>query len=529
MLLPPPAPAHHPSAVERLFDGPPRDRWVSWAVTVGITAVAFVLRLISVDYPKNLVFDETYYPKDAWGLLTYGYEAAMVEGVNEKIAAGQTTGLFNQGQSAYVVHPPLGKWLIAWGEWMFGLTPLGWRFAAVVFGSLLVAVTIRLARRLGRSTLVGAIAGLLLTFDGLAFTMSRIGLLDIFQAFFLVAAVACVVADRDWFRHRLADHLVGRGVPDLSGAFGPALWCRPWRVAAGVMFGCAIAVKWNSVFVLAVMGVLSVVWDVGARRLAGAGRRAWWALLRDGVPAFVSMVLLTVPVYLATWVRWLQTQGGHGRQWGATHPDDPLVTTFGAPFASLLKYHQEIYNFHTGDYMRGQTHSYEANPWGWLVMQRPIGIDAVNGIKAGEQGCTAAASDTCLRVISGIGTPVLWWMALIALVAGLWFWLANRDWRFSVPILAALATYVPWFQYADRPLFFFYAICIIPFTVTGLALCLGTVLGAPGSAERRSGGWLVGAAVGAVIANFAFFYPVFTDQLLTRRAWGLRMWFTSWI
>ncbi|WP_235998015.1 dolichyl-phosphate-mannose--protein mannosyltransferase [Aestuariimicrobium ganziense] len=513
-----------------MLDGPPNDRWLSWAVTLGITAFAFVLRMISVDYPKNLVFDETYYPKDAWGLLNYGYEAKMVEKVNDKIAAGQTTGIFLDGQSDYVVHPPLGKWLIAWGEWLFGFNSLGWRFGAVVFGSLLILVTIRLARRLGRSTLVGALAGILLTFDGLAFTMSRIGLLDIFQAFFLVAGVAAVVADRDWFRHRLAAHLTTAGIPDLDGAFGPRLWWRPWRIAAGVLFGCAIAVKWNSMFVLAVMGVLSVLWDFGARRLAGARRRSWWALLSDGIPAFLAMVVLAVPVYLATWVRWFQTQGGHGRQWGANNPDHILVKMFGKPLASLMKYHEEVYKFHTGDYMAQQTHSYEANPWGWLVIQRPIGIDAVNGIKPGEQGCPAdLVNDTCLRVISGVGTPVLWWMALIALVAGLWFWLAGRDWRFSVPILAAMGTYLPWFRYADRPLFFFYAICIIPFTTIGLALCLGKALGAANSRDRRSAGWLVGAAVGGVIANFAFIYPILTDQLLTRRQWSLRMWFTSWI
>ena len=103
------------------------------------------------------------------------------------------------------------------------MTPFGWRFAAVVFGSLLVFFTIRLARRLSRSTLIGAVAGLLLTFDGLAFVMSRLALLDVFQATFAVAAVAALVADRDWFRNKLADHLERRQLPDLEGRFGPLL------------------------------------------------------------------------------------------------------------------------------------------------------------------------------------------------------------------------------------------------------------------------------------------------------------------
>ena len=71
----------------------------------------------------------------------------------------------------------------------------------------MILITIRLVRRVSRSTLIGALAGLLLTFDGLAFVMSRTALLDIFLAFFLVAAVACLAADRDWFRYRLADYL----------------------------------------------------------------------------------------------------------------------------------------------------------------------------------------------------------------------------------------------------------------------------------------------------------------------------------
>ena len=61
---------------------------------------------------------------------------------------------------------------------------------------------------------------MLLTFDGLAFVMSRIALLDVFLAFFLVAAVSCLAADRDWFRNRLADHLERAGMPDLRGRFG---------------------------------------------------------------------------------------------------------------------------------------------------------------------------------------------------------------------------------------------------------------------------------------------------------------------
>ena len=81
------------------------------------------------------------------------------------------------------------------------------------------------------------------------------------------------------------------------------------------------------------------------------------------------------------------------------------------PLASLLHYQKAIWNFHTGNFINHAEHSYRANPAGWLLVARPIGIDAVNAIKPGTDGCVGL--DNCIRVISGVGTPALWWMAIL--------------------------------------------------------------------------------------------------------------------
>lgn len=517
------------STIERLRDGQVelRDRLAGWLVTIAITAIAFVIRLVNLGYPNKLVFDETYYAKDGYALWKFGYEREWPSNANDSIVIGKVD-VFKDAAS-FVVHPPVGKWLIGLGEQLFGMNSFGWRFMPLVFGSLLVFITIRMARRLSRSTLIGAMAGIMLTLDGLAVMMSRIALLDIFQAFFLVAAVSCLIADRDWYRHRLADRLEQLGVHDFAGRFGPMIWLRPWRLAAGVLFGLAIATKWNSLFVLAAMGVLSVLWDVGARRLAGADWRSWLALLVDGGPAFVRLVVVSGLVYVATWAGWLLNPGGYDRSWGEQNPDNPWVVHLGTMWASFLRYQQDIYNFHTGSFIRDQTHPYDAHPIGWLVMARPIGIDAVNDIKPGVDGCMATGDDTCIRVIAGMGTPILWWMAVIALVFAVIWWIGGRDWRFGVPIVAAMATYLPWFPSADRPVFFFYAICIIPFTVTLLAMVFGLILGPADGPNRRRGAIIVGVAMAMIVLNFAYIYPVLTDQLMLYKDWLARMWIRSWI
>lgn len=517
-----------PRTIERLEDSLvlKKDRFLSWIVTIAITLVAFTLRFVYLARPKSLMFDETYYAKDAWSLLHFGYERAWPKEANEQILAGNTDVW--QDNAAFIVHPQLGKWLIAVGEHFFGMTPFGWRISACVFGTLLVFMTIRLARRLSRSTIVGAMAGILLTIDGLAFTMSRIALLDIFQAFFTVAAVAAVVADRDWFRLKLAAYLKKHDQLNLDGKYGPHVTWRPWRLLAGVLFGLAIGVKWNSMYVLAVMGIVSVVMDYRSRKTAGARKKAWYSFGAEAPLTFVYLVVTAAVVYVTTWASWLKTLGGWKRDWGWNHPDDPLVKLIGAPLASLWEYHKEIFRFHTGDYMASVTHTYEAHPAGWLVIGRTIGMHAENGIMPGVGGCNAVDS-TCLRVVSGMGTPLLWWFALIALIVALAWWIGGRDWRFAIPILAAGVVWIGWFPNADRPLFFFYAIMIIPFTATILAMALGKILGPANSPNRPYRVAFVGGVLLLILLNFLFIYPILTAELLTREAWSMRMWFRSWI
>ena len=276
-----------------------KDRALSWILTDLVAALCFIMRLVSLSRPSNLMFDETYYAKDAWTLLQRGAEMSWPEDANSQVVSGNVDIFTND--PSFIVHPQLGKWLIAAGEQIFGMNSFGWRISALVFGTIMVVAVIRLARRLSRSTLIGLIAGLLLTFDGLHFVMSRIALLDIFEATFTVLAVACVAADRDWFQLRLATYLRQKGAVNLNGKFGPLIFWRPWRLAAGLMFGAAIACKWNAVYVLAAMGLLSVAFDFSSRKLAGARAEASKALLIDAPIAFVKMVVVSAIVYIASW------------------------------------------------------------------------------------------------------------------------------------------------------------------------------------------------------------------------------------
>jgi dolichyl-phosphate-mannose--protein O-mannosyl transferase len=272
----------------------PDDRRLSWVLTTVLGVVTLVSRLWGITYPKALLFDEAYYPPEAHELLTWGHE-------------------YNRGYS-FIVHPPLGKWLIALGEQVFGYNSLGWRFPSAVAGTIAVVVLARLGRRLTGSTLLGLIAGLLLAVDGFSFTLARIGLLDVFLQTFVVSAVACLVVDRDSVRARV------RAAGDRMSATGFRLGPRGWRIGAGFLFGCACAVKWSGVWFVAFVAVRSQVWDRAAWREAGVARPTL-ATLRRGVPG-AAWALGAVPVltYLASFTGWFLGETSQGKFWAQQHP-----------------------------------------------------------------------------------------------------------------------------------------------------------------------------------------------------------------
>lgn len=518
------------------------DPIVGWASSIGVALLALVLRLWGLGKPHQFAFDETYYAKDAWSLLHHGYARNYVDDANQKILDGTTTGLWRDGPEM-VVHPDVGKWLIALGEHAFGMDPFGWRVSAAVVGALMVLVMCRLARRLTGSTLLGCVAGLLLCLDGIHFVLSRLALLDIFVAFFLLCGVHCLVADRDWHRARLARLLPDPVTDDRSWGPVRGVLLRPWMLLAGICWGLACATKWEALYALAAFGILSWLWSAGARRSFGVRWPVLRAAVVDGIPSFVQLVLVALVVYVASWTGWLvnaheyeehlsATQYTHyagGEDWPtASEPDAEGLGEVTQSLRSLWHYHRDLYMFHT-HFLNDSSHDYASKPSGWLLLNRPVGVAADTGIEPGTRGCDAPAGSTCLRQVLLLGTPTIWWAGSLALLFALVMWVGARDWRWGVAVVGTASTWLPWLQYDDRPIFSFYAVITLPFLVLALTLTIGMLIGAEGRGRRTAGVVVSGAFLVLTLLNFAWFWPIWTNQLLTHQEWVNRIWFTRWI
>ncbi|HUR14107.1 MAG TPA: phospholipid carrier-dependent glycosyltransferase [Mycobacteriales bacterium] len=539
-----------------------------WGVTLLVTVIAGLLRFIRLDQPASTlsdkgvvegpgnIFDEVYYACDAHNLVRYGVEHATQSG-----AAFCTP----TAEPAFVVHPPLGKWLIGLGEKAFGFDTFGWRFAAALFGTLTVLLVVRIGRRMTGSVLLGGLAGLLLALDGLHFVQSRVAMLDVFLCFWVVATFGALVVDRDQVRARLA------AAPDPAAA---RLGARPWRLLAGACAGAALATKWSALFPLAVLVVLAVLWEVGARRTAGlpeqqpwraglgvllalltvlkgpfpragdvlvalallAAGLAWEAtvrragqaegvpsLTRFAVPALLAFALLPLAVYVLSWTGWFVTDGGWSRQWA--HDRGSSLPLGLDAVRSWWHYHWEMYHFHS---TLESTHPYQSHPLSWPFLGRPVSYYYPPGITTGRYGCAAAS---CSREVLAIGTPALWWAMIPACLGLAARWVSRRDWRASALLAMTAVSILAWIpsDLDDRTMFLFYALPSVPFLCLGIALLAGWAIGHTAGTRRAVASVATGLYTSLVLVNFAYLYPVLAAVTIPYSSWYHRMWFRSWI
>jgi len=508
------------------------------ALPAAVLGLAAATRLIGLGEPDAFVFDETYYVKDAVSLLSQGYEGVWPEGSDEDFAAGSPGA--PSAEAAFVAHPPLGKWVIALGLLALGPeNPAGWRLGTAVTGIVLVGLVMMLAHRLLRSLPLTVIAGGLVAIDGNAIVMSRTALLDGVLATFVVLAFLFVAIDREHSRRRVRAWLARRRAASRPTDWGPALWHRPWLLAAGATLGLAVGVKWSALYVLAAVGLLTVIADAIDRRRAGVGLWVSGTLFRQAPASFVLLVPTALAAHLATWWGWFASDRGYDRQWvagGDGRRWEGILAGVPDALQNLWHYQAAVYRYHVGE---SSPHTYEAPAVGWPLLLRPTYMH-YEDLGAG----TAQA-------VTGIPNPLLWWASVIAVLVLLAsvaaaLVLAARarpararhvlqafggGWPIALVLTGVAAGWLPWLLYPERTMFFFYTIVLTPFLVLALALVLHAVLGSPsaGPYRRRTGIAVVTVTMVAMVLVSGFFLPLWMGLPVPIPFLTAHYWLPSWV
>lgn len=474
---------------------------IRYAVPLLLVGTALVVMLTGISEPHRIIFDEVYYVNDARDMLEFGVE---------------------QG---FVVHPPLGKMIIASGIRFFGDTPFGWRVMGGIAGALSVWLVYLIGLRLFRRTAPAAAAALLLAIDGVFVVQARTAMLDIYLALFVVLGTWLLLRDHQQVAEAdaalLAVRAVGTDVdrPDEATTDGDEATTasvagdtvavavseppgdpmadtavsthgrlpsrdRTFLWLAGMAFGAGVAVKWSGILALGAAGLLVLGWEMSRRRqLTGNAFRAPARLLGLGLGA---LVLAPVLVYGLSWTPWFQSYE-YSYQATKTCDDAPndCALAFPNKVAALGRFHKSMADFHSG---LEADHPYRAPAYTWPILARPVvyyyetcSDNKLNrNPKTDDETGEVTIPEPCrvekdnVAEMLAVGNPMLWWGFLAGLPI-LVFGALRRDRMSALPLMFYAVQFLPWLI-VSRPVFSFYTVPIVPFVALGMGAMLSTLL-----------------------------------------------------
>src|SRR3712207_2133183 len=231
----------------------PRAYAVNWSRLDTLVAVLFVVCALTLyfwrlDQPPRYAYDEVYHAYTAVQLASgnadaYVWYTRVPEEHREKYRVAYEWS-----------HPAFAKLPMQLGVVLFGDNPFGWRFSNAIWGALGIGI-LYLLGRFFFDQVVGALAALLMLFDGLWFVQSRTAMNDTYLVVFLMLAYLA------FFRYLTSDTT------------------QRWRylLLSGATLGFALATKWSAVYSFGLLGLLALVQEI--RFFRASERRVPWRSL----------------------------------------------------------------------------------------------------------------------------------------------------------------------------------------------------------------------------------------------------------
>lgn len=372
-------------------------------------------------------------------------------------------------------HPPLGKELIAVGVDLMGDHPWGWRIMSVLFGVITLLGMHRLALAVFRSREAALFVGVLTLFNQLLFVQSRIAMLDTFMMAFLAWSWALAVEGwREGSKSRLR--------------------------LSGLLMGLACATKWFALIPWATMLAVGG-WQVyrvqAARALTGRKKKNALAFpdLRE---LLISWAAIPVAAYYATFIPFFWVTPKAGGSYGL--------------WEILFTMQWQMWD---GQMRVVSSHPYASRWWEWPTMIRPMWY------AFDREG----SPTTAVRGVMMLGSPVVMWGGLAAVIFTAWDAIQNRSAEARLIAGAWAVCTFSWMVIPRKIAFFYYYYPAA--MILGLA-CSHAIDRI--SAKKNLTPWIPRAAVLVVtIALFAYFFPILAALPIGPEEFRKWMWMDRWV
>jgi dolichyl-phosphate-mannose-protein mannosyltransferase len=421
--------------------------------------------------------------------------------------------------------PPVARYLIAAGEWLYGdwrkvtqglpgdpadlgFNTFGWRIMACIFGSLVVPLMYLLAFKLWPNRWFAIGAGVLCCFDGMFFIQSRIAMLDIFLVFFVMLAYTLFLF-----------HLESR---TERGAVASLL-------LMGIVLGVAIMCKWTALAALGSIAFFLVARPLASHVKLSSGGWSWGPRSGHVLPgrarlpiyawtAVIALVAIPIAIDLVSWIPFFMRGQFH---------------TLG----DLLTYQYQGYEFNA---TLTATHPYGSKWYTWPLTVRPV----LYYYQGDGLGVDLASGQQLVAGMTDLGNPLIWWASVPALLALPYFAIKDRSWPATVIMVGYVTAYLPLAK-VSRVLFMFEYFGPLIFAVLALAFVLARMqqawVAAPLGLDHEPAlqrwvrsRWIVPVFLGLAVLTFLYFYPVWTGLPISYHSfmdgfWTGKVWLFSWI
>ena len=249
----------------------------------------------------------------------------------------------------YPEHPPLGKWLIASGIFIFGDNPVGWRALSILFGVISIFLVYFIGKKLTAKwshggTFVPLLATFLMATENLTFLMGHVATLDVFYVTLMLLGFLLYLR-------------------------GNYVWC-------GIAMGLSLLCKET-----AMLGIVVIIlhWTITRRdELAAEIRNTWKALqgremtgpLSSNILSMFKMLVMVAAVWLILIVP---------LEYSSMHLYPATTQWFNPLFRAIyMVWHPILQTFKVHEILGGGLLTPRA-PWQWLLWPGAINVDNAPG------------------------------------------------------------------------------------------------------------------------------------------------------
>lgn len=418
------------------------------------------------NYMNSTYFDEVYFPRAS-------YE------------------IFNNKYIFEYTHPPLGK-IIMWIPMaIFGISPFTYRVMGNIAGILMILVMYCIAKELFNDEKYAVFAALIIALDGMHFAQTRIATVDSFLVLFCLITVLYFIK---YLKFKEDNRKKRYTLLAISG----------------LMWGCAVSVKWISCYLGLGLGILFFI-DYFFNKKVIINKKFNYFPILMGIVCFVIIPIIVyvmsyVPVFLnenEVAVYDVVDEAGNVTQ-ETVRPNS--IKNFLLYQYSMFQYHANI----------GKGEDYHEHPFAskwytWPINYKPMWF------------YTNSYDDNMKSTIATMGNPIIWWLSIGTAVFTIIYSIIKKDKVGWLILILILSTWLP-FAFVSREMYIYHYFLTSIFMMFTIVFTVAKLVEWKEKLKA-----LIPILTSIFLVVFIYFYPIYSGMVVSEKYIESTKWLNSWI